>query len=347
MTLEDNTTPELDIDAAVGSIAEDLFDREEPLGSEDPETTPEAVATPEPDKAPPPAAGTSAAPTAPAPDSNAVAPPSADDTPPDTWKKDAKEKWATIPPELRAEIRRREADISKFVGESQPAVQVGKNFEKVIAPYLETLQKHNINPWDHTAKLLQAHAALALGSPEQKVAAFSRLAAEAGIDISKLAAGGGEAANNPLFQHIQGLEAKIRQLEQGVTGVTTSVKEARVAELEQEVLKFAKDEEEHPFFYEVSDEITRLLSSGVAKTLDDAYRTAVSANPLTRQRLLERGVAAKMEETAKAQREAAEKAKKAAVVNVRSTGKGRAAPAKESIDDTLREALADIHSRTS
>lgn len=346
MTLEDNSTPELDIDSAVGNIVEGLFEREEPAAEEE-AAAPAAAPAAETETASSPADGNSAAPTAPAPESGSTTPPSPDDTPPDTWKKEAKEKWATLSPELRAEVRRREADIAKFVGESKPAIEVGRSFEKVITPYLEMFKQQNINPWDHTAGLLKAHAALTSGTPEQRVAMFRQLAADVGIDVSKLAAEGNEAANNPVFQHIQQLEAKVRQLEQGVTGVTSSVKEARIAELEQEVLAFAKEEDKHPFFYEVATEITGLLQSGVAKTLEEAYRTAVNANPLTRQKLLERDVAAKLEEQAKAQQAAADKAKKAAATNVRSTGKGRAAPARESIDDTLRDALAEINSRTS
>jgi hypothetical protein len=268
-----------------------------------------------------------------------------EDKAPDTWTKEAKEKWATVSPELKAEIRKREADIARHVGETKEAVNVAKSFEKVISPYLPVLAQHQINPWDHTANLLKAHATMVLGTPEQKVATFRQLAVDAGIDVASLAQEGTAAANNPLVQHIQALQTRINQLEQGVTGVTSSVQAARAAELEANVLAFAQDEEAHPFFYDVVDDIQNLIATRAATTLDKAYELAIMANPITRQKMVEREIQKRLDANAVQDRERADKAKKAATGTVRANGRGRAAPAIGTIDDTLKEALAHIHSR--
>src|SRR5437016_5102893 len=81
--------------------------------------------------------------------------PAPTDIAPDTWRKEAKEKWAMVDPVVKAEIAKREGDIAKYVGEVGPSLNVAKNMEKVLAPYAETLQKYNINPWDEVNNLLQ------------------------------------------------------------------------------------------------------------------------------------------------------------------------------------------------
>jgi hypothetical protein len=271
--------------------------------------------------------------------------PDSEDKAPDTWTKEAKEKWSLLPPELKQEVRKREADIAKHVAATNEATNVGKNFEKVISPYLGELTKRGINPWTHTENLLRAHATLVMGSPEQKVAMFRQLALDSGIDPGALTTAGSAAANNPLVQHISALQQRINQLEQGVTGVTSSVQAARAAELEASVLAFAQDEAAHPFFYEVVDDIQHLIQTKAATTLDKAYELAIMANPVTRQKMVEREIQKRLDTNAVQDRERAEKAKKAATGTVKANGRGRAAPAIGTIDDTLKEALASIHSR--
>lgn len=341
-TSQENT---LDVDSAVADIASSLQLTEE--SADDPKDAGEQASTDNDSQA------DASALTSPPPETKVAAtPPPASTTPadtedkaPDTWTKEAKERWSLVPPELKQEIRKREADIAKHVSQTNEAVNVGKNFERIVSPYLDQMVKAGINPWTHVENLLRTQAALFSGPPEQKVAMFRQLAVEAGIDPSALAQQGTAAANNPLVQHINLLQQRINQLEQGVTGVTSSVQAARAAELEASVLAFAQDEEAHPFFYEVVDDIQHLIATKAATTLDKAYELAIMANPITRQKMVDREIHKRNEATAAAEREKAAKAKKAATGTVRANGRGRAAPAIGTIDDTLKEALANIHSR--
>lgn len=333
--------PGLDIDNAVADIAHDLRLVEDET-ADIPATAPDDEPLKEAEELPLAAKPEAPTPTDQAKDSPPAAP---DDKAPDTWTKEGKERWAGLPPELKAEVRKREADIAKFVGESQPALNVAKGFEKVMEPYLPLLTQHKINPWDHTANLLKAHATMVFGRPDEKIAVFRQLALDAGIDVAGLKNEGTSAADNPLVQHIQQLQSRINQLEQGVTGVTSSVQAARAAELESSVLAFAQDEESHPFFYEVVEDIQHLIKTGAAATLEKAYEVAILANPLTRQKMIEKEVAKRTAVDTAAARDRAEKAKKAASGNVRANGSGRAASSPTSLDDTLKEALANIHSR--
>lgn len=329
--------PEMDISATVEKIASDLHLAEAPTeATEKPaaEAGGPPVATPEAPEAETPLAA--AAPPTPAPE----------DQPPDTWTKGSKEKWGTISPELRQEIRKRESDISRYVGETKQAVQVAQAFEKVVAPFAEVLQRNNIDPWQHTANLLQAHAQLTWGDPQTKTQAFIGLAQQAGIDLRALATGQGVAAlNNQYLQRMNQLEDYVRKLEAGVTGVTSAVQTARAAELESGVLAFAQDEAAHPFFWEVVGEIQHFIQTKAATTLEQAYELAVMANPVTRGKAIEAEASKRAANLAQLEAARAAKARKAAAANVRTVGTGRASAKAGTIDDTLKEALANIHAR--
>jgi hypothetical protein len=136
-------------------------------------------------------------------------------------------------------------------------------------------------------------------------------------------------------------------MEKGVTGVTSTIQEAREAELSQGIMAFASDTEQHPFFWEVAEtgEIKALIDSGAARTLNDAYELAVLKNPVTRAKQLALESQRAAEAAAKTNAVKTQAARKATGANVRSRGSGRLAPPDESIEDTLRSTLSDINSR--
>ena len=335
---EETPEPTLNIDDAVQGIAESLHlaDPESPDSQE-----PTSEAAPPEDGAPP----SEPPPEGEQPPAEA-APLDPKDQPPDTWRKEAKEKWATADPVLRSEIQKREGDIAKFVADSQPAFGVAQAFEKIVTPYKAVFEKYNVNPWDHVSNLLYAHSTLLFGQPQQKVAMFKQLAMDAGIDVSRLGQEGADPANNPLVQHIGALQDRIRQLEAGVTGVTTTVQQARAAELEASVMAFAQDEAAHPFFWEVTDRIQHFIDTKAAKTLDEAYTLAVRSDPVVWQKMQEADAQKRAAAPSPTAAHAAN-ARKAVSANVRASGRGRPASAPLTIDETLRETMAKINARNS
>jgi len=263
--------------------------------------------------------------------------------PPDTWGKEAQATWAALPLATQQAIAKREQDISKFVGESQPSLNVAKGFEKLLSPYAELYGRLNINPWNHLQSLMAAHSTLVFGSPEQKVQQFRKLALDAGIDISKLAAGQANADSDSQA-HIRALQERIASLEQGVSGVTQAFNGNRLAELEAGVNAFAQDTKAHPFWDDVAADIPTVIAQG-ARTLQEAYETAVLRNPVTRGKLLEserQGLQAKAEQ---ASRDKANAARKAMGGRVKASAQGRAATSLVGLDDFLKDTLGEIRSR--
>ena len=248
-----------------------------------------------------------------------------------------------MPPVVEEEFRKSEGDIAKYVGETKNSVVISKEFEQIMEPYVPFFQKNNIDPWRYTREVIGTHMSLLYGSPEQKQAALSSLAAQAGYRLPQ----GQGVQYDPGQQRITQLEGELRALRQGVTGVTTAVQEARLSELESAVLAFAQDSEKHPFFDEVAEEIHRLIQIGAAPTLEDAYNLAVNSNAVTRQKLIDQAIEKRQRNLSNLEKARAVKAQKAAQVNVRSTRQGGRAPTLPgSIDDTLRETMAEINSRS-
>jgi hypothetical protein len=328
--------PTLDIDSAVADIASSL---KMTAADEPPVQEEETPAAPIEGGDQQPAAAEPAVGVEPA-----AAPSPVEERVPDTWTKEAQAKWAELPPEIRREVAKREGDIAKYVSDTAVAVKVAQGFEKVTEPYMGVFQRYNINPWNHMSNLLAAHAQLVFGTPEQKVGMFKQLAQDSGIDLAALAAGTPQT-ENPLNGKVEKLLERIAFLEKGVTGVSTTLHNARAAELEQSVLAYGQDEENHPFFWEVADEINKLIQSKAVETLDEAYQMAIWKNPLTKQKMIDREAGKRQAAVAASASEHAAKARKAAGGIVKTSGKGRAAPAAETVDDTLAATMANIRAR--
>ena len=278
----------------------------------------------------------------------APTPPTDAERVPDTWRPEAKEKWATVDPVVRSEIAKREADVARFVAEAQPSFNVAKEVSKIVEPYLPMMQRYGVNPLQHLQGLLQSHTTLLFGDPAVKAQMFRNLAQQAGVDLQALASDPNSAAqaNTEQLRYIRGLEERLARMETGVTGVTSTIQQAREAELEQGIMAFASDPA-HPFFWDLAEsgEIKALIDSGAAPTLKDAYELALYRNPTTRSKqiALETKQAAEAAATKNAAKVQA--ARRATGANVRSRNSGKLPPGEESIDETLRSTLSDINSR--
>lgn len=269
------------------------------------------------------------------------------ETPPDTWRKDTQAHWAALPEPVRAEIHKRESDMHRGMETYKTAASVGQGLHKVLEPYIPVMQQYNIDPMQQIGGLMQAHYTLAMGSPEQKVQVFQKLAADYGIDITDDGFRASSLNDNPqvsaLLSKIAGLESSVNTLRNG------KVEEVRQATSKQ-IADFANNPA-NTYFDEVSDAMADLINSNQARDLAEAYEKAVWLNPVTRAKEVARQAKTKAEADAKVASEHAVKAKRAAAATIRSSTSSAIAPggaAKlDSLDDTLREQLAVIRARDS
>lgn len=317
------TAVDFDFGSAEADISEGLFDTA-PTSSEDPDE----LKLEEPAETPAPARGaaetSAAAPTTPTEPALEA---------PRTWRKEASEKWATLPPEVQKEVLKREEDIFRGLESYKADAQVGKSVQHIVAPYLPLLQAAGLDPLQQIDGLMRAHHALATGTPEQKAAVFQRLAQEYQVSL------GGETPY--IDPQVAALQKQLSEVQSRLMGRERQEADQARTTLQREIDTFAADPA-HPHFDEVANDIAGLLRSGAAANLNEAYEKAIWLNPVTRGK--EQARLAALETAAAESR--AQAARKAAGANIRSKAKSAGATAPlGSIDDTLSAALESIKSR--
>lgn len=331
----------IDIDASVDDIISGVLPpstTEVPLDRTlDKEPTPPADA-----KAPPAAVPGSKVPL----QQKAAVNPPTDTVPyPKSWKQDFAPEWPKLPRTLQEYISNvREKDYLDGLEQYKTGHQSYQQFHETILPYQARLNSLGITPVQAVQHLLNAEHILATGSPDDKIRAIQTLARDYGIDLTAaVQAAAAEAAMTP---EMKALMRKYDGLESGMRSFIGQQTSAQRAVIDKDVTTFASDPA-HPYFEENGAHIARLLKADPQLTLADAYEQSVWANPVTRAKETARLANETAETDRKAREEAAKKARQARAANARGVQTAKeATPQAGTIDDTLRETLADIQSRT-
>ena len=295
------------------------------------------------------AAGSSPAPADPG-DGGAATPaaaPSAPDplaTPPGTWRKEAAAVWAKLDPVARQEVLKREQDIFQGLEGYKADAQMGRSLQQVLQPYQHIFQQLGINPVQQLAGLLNTHHALATGDPATKAQLMQRIIKDYGIDPNALRPAEDAPYVAPEVQNLQNL---VQRLQSRLDGQDQQRFTAAQASAAKDVETFAANPA-NKYFDEVANDIAHLLSTKSAGSLQEAYEKAVWLNPVVRTKHL-----ADLDKANKAAAETERlnrlKASKAAMsANVRASSKpGSGTAPLGTMDDTLKQTLADIQSRGS
>lgn len=250
-------------------------------------------------------------------------------TAPNTWKKEVAATWATLPPEARAEITRREADFHKGIEGYKQAAQFAQSVDRAMEPYKQTLQSLGLAPEKAIGELMAADHLLRNGSAEQKSAYLAQLAHNYGIDL-----GVANTQQQNIDPRAYSLEQENLRLRNQLQDNDSRVKQAENETLNSTISSFAADPK-HSHFESVKGHMSALLQAGQAQDLASAYEQAVWANPATRATALaEQQAVSRAEATQKAQA-----AKTAASVN---TQRRPSMPVSEPIGtmaDTIRASL--------
>lgn len=219
---------------------------------------------------------------------------------PSSWSASAKAKFATLDPDIQAEINKREADMhaggQKWSGEKQTLLSY---FEPVRA----AAERYQAHPGEVIKRLAAANEYL----ERDPVGAIKWLADAYKVDLSKPLTEQSSAPRPQADPVLLQLSEKVSSLE----GYFQQQEQNRVAE----TLQTFATQPGHEHYEAVKADMGRLMmvamQTGREMTLQDAYDQAVWANPTTRTSMLasqNAGAAA-----AQKQREAAEKARRGAI----------------------------------
>jgi hypothetical protein len=212
---------------------------------------------------------------------------------------------------------------------------------KLIAPYSQLFRDFGVNPFDHIGNLLNMHATLSFGTPDQKAQLMRNLIAEVGIDPSKLASGD----QTPYDANQQALLREVTGLKRQLGAVTNTFSEARVKEMTGEVEKFAADPK-NVYFNDLIDGMIGSMQRNPRQSLQECYEEQLWANPITRAKEAQR-LADEKASAARAEAQGrANKARKATAANVSATGRARKQDSgSDNWEDDLSNIVADIRAR--
>jgi hypothetical protein len=203
---------------------------------------------------------------------------------PKSLKKELADKhWANLDPELQDALLQRDSDYEKGIEGYRTAAERGQAFEKVISPYMATINQFGVAPEVAAAELFRSDHTLRYGSPQQKLEMVGQIFRDYGIDpqqaFNYLQNGAPriDPAIAPVYQELQSLKQQQQRWQQEQE---QREQQALTSEIER-----AKQGKEH--FDIVREDMAALLQAGRATDLDDAYDKAIWARPDLRATLLQ------------------------------------------------------------
>jgi len=116
--------------------------------------------------------------------------PGADLKAPQSWTAAAREAWKDVPPAARQEIHRLEGETRRVLQEnaglrreSGEAQQFRAQVQETLRPYETLARASGMNAMQYADSVLQAAAALSVGTPQQKAGMFAQLLVNYGADL--------------------------------------------------------------------------------------------------------------------------------------------------------------------
>lgn len=210
--------------------------------------------------------------------------------PPQGWTATMKEKWASIPEDVRGEITRREQDMAAGVQrlnqQYEPLRQVGSALQ-TYEPYFAHIQKP---PQQYLQELIPIEQTLALGNPAQKLDMLLNVADKYGVPLRNVLdqAMGGKLKDTIQESHRTfgtpptlppQVQDELNNLRQQMSNIQSSA-------AKNELDTFIADNVAHPFFDNVREDMAKLLEAGASTTYQEAYDIAVWRNPDLRARVV-------------------------------------------------------------
>lgn len=192
---------------------------------------------------------------------------------PPSWMSDAaKAKWSAVPVEVRADTARRVRELEGGLRQYQER-----------AAELEPFQRHAEATGTTLVAALKNYTGMEQLLVSNPLEGLGQICAALGTDLRTVAAHVLGRPQPQSDQVISGLQQHIRQLEERLGGVTSTIQAQREAEAVSRVTQFA---DAHPHFDAVSDDIERMFRTGYCdprdpNALEEAYQAAVKIRGLT------------------------------------------------------------------
>lgn len=196
---------------------------------------------------------------------------------PNSWKATVREKFRTLPPEVQAEVLRRENEHQKLMSESTDARKLASEFINTVQPYEAFMRSANIHPLQAFKSLLNDAYTLRTGDANTKATVIANIIKTHGVDIGTLDRVLSGSMPEPVDERTAALQREVQELRQRFTQQDTQAQQATQQSIDSQINAFANDPA-NEFFNDVVGDMQVLLSNGRANDLHEAYAMACRMN---------------------------------------------------------------------
>jgi len=184
---------------------------------------------------------------------------------PTRFSADAKAAWATTPDPVKAEINRAMSEMERGLQEYQTRYAPLKPYEEMAKQSGSSLETALQNYTNMETMLVQ-----------NPVAAFEKICEFIGKTpqqfFSEISSGQQQTVDPVVMQ----LRQQVEQLQQQLSGVSTTIQSQQESEMQQQIEAWAADK---PRFNELRETMAKLAQSGMVNDLDEAYEMASRLKP--------------------------------------------------------------------
>jgi len=267
---------------------------------------------------------------------------------PASWRPEVREHWAALPPDVRAEVARRERETQQALAESVEARRFTEQLTNVIRPYEMFIKAENSNPLQAIDNLMSTAARLRTGTAPELATMVAGIVKQFGVgrfgnnfieQLDQALAGEvprGDAASTQVQQILQQQLAPVQQFMSQFQQQQAAQAQRAQQEAASEVERFIEQAE---FGGDVREDMADLMEvaqrRGRELTLQDAYRQACLTNPRVRSVLETRA----RSQGAQQVNDAAARAKRAAVSVSGSAAPAGPAPTPTDVRSAIEAAL--------
>lgn len=195
---------------------------------------------------------------------------------PSSWKKDYQAQWDKMvdtDPQMAQYLLEREQQFASGVSTYKAEADRARDIQSLIEPHAPRFQHYGVDSKEYLGRLLKMDEILATGSPQQKMALLQGIAQSVGLldaqgQAQEFDRGQQSYVPPELLNTVYGLQSKLQAIEQ-------ANERAEQTRINAEIESFA---ETAPFFDELTEEMARLLETGLATNLQDAHKKALRWN---------------------------------------------------------------------
>jgi hypothetical protein len=199
-----------------------------------------------------------------------------------------------LPPDVRAEVHRRERETATAIQQTAQAREVLNVVQSLQQEFAPALQAEGVDVVTATRNLMQLSSRMRFGTPVEKAMTVAQIMQAYGVDVPTLDS---ILSNSPMPQHAQVQQQQLR--DPRVDGLLSQIAQARQAAVQQvqyeavsEVESFGQGKD---FFNDVRETMADLMEvaarRGVDLSLDQAYERACQMDPEISRVLAQRSAA--------------------------------------------------------